>query len=351
VNYLYPIPGSQINATSFVADSTHILGDLDMGVDELDMLSVDYTKVVPAITITGFSFRVTPGGMPELQVIQPSITANVLSFSVSGGIAGKAYTLEVIAKQANATRSDILNINLLGDDCDCCVVPAKIDKPGLIDGALTFVNCCPRWYVSTVMPATANVMDWWYDPATGDFYIYATNGVTYWWQQIVTGSQGSGATGGGVISLVDPISPNGILATFPLTVNGTAINPTAATTLFVSEDGVWQEAGVDYTVSASNIVFTEPPQADSNIFMVWFGSSTASTILINPIVPDGATTTFSLGSATGPVTILGSTELFVSVDGVWQEPIVQYTAGGNQIIFVDPPAADSNVFMVWVESS
>jgi hypothetical protein len=42
--------------------------------------------------------------------------------------------------------------------------------------------------------------------------------------------------------------------------------------------------------------------------------------------------------------------LLVSVDGVWQQPMTQYVATGNQIGFTQAPATDSIVFMLWLAS-
>lgn len=76
--------------------------------------------------------------------------------------------------------------------------------------------------------------------------------------------------------------------------------------------------------------------------------STAATYKLKPIVPDGATTTFSLTTVEGKSPIIGaSTDLIVSVDDVIQNPDVDYKAFQNQIMFVVPPAADSIIFMTW----
>ena len=77
------------------------------------------------------------------------------------------------------------------------------------------------------------------------------------------------------------------------------------------------------------------------------GGSGANIISIQPIYPDGVTTTFTLTSASRPVTVSAANNLLVSVDGVWQEPGVQYVASGNQIEFTQAPSADSHIFMLW----
>src|SRR4029077_14024883 len=49
------------------------------------------------------------------------------------------------------------------------------------------------------------------------------------------------------------------------------------------------------------------------------GGGGANIITIQPIFPDGTTTTFTLTSTSRPVTVTVANTLFVSVDGVWQE--------------------------------
>lgn len=100
---------------------------------------------------------------------------------------------------------------------------------------------------------------------------------------------------------------------------------------------------------------------DSKVFMVWFmppaasmfdpGGDGANIVKMNPITPDGTTTIFVLTASDGStVGIAGANYLFVSVDGVWQEPGVQYTATGDQIAFAQAPTADAAVFMLWFAS-
>jgi len=70
---------------------------------------------------------------------------------------------------------------------------------------------------------------------------------------------------------------------------------------------------------------------------------------MQPLALDGVTATFPLISVdlyTPNVTTDNS--LFVSMDGVWQEPTTQFTASGSSITFTVPPAADSYVFILWI---
>jgi hypothetical protein len=79
------------------------------------------------------------------------------------------------------------------------------------------------------------------------------------------------------------------------------------------------------------------------------GGYGANIVKMNPIVPDGSTTQFTLTATDGTlVDILGTNTLLVSVDGVWQEPETQYGAAVDQIVFAQAPFSDSIIFMLWL---
>jgi hypothetical protein len=62
---------------------------------------------------------------------------------------------------------------------------------------------------------------------------------------------------------------NGVNTTFPmLDIKGEPVASGAATDLIVSLDGVIQQAGIDYHITATNIVFVVPPPADATIWAV-----------------------------------------------------------------------------------
>ena len=65
--------------------------------------------------------------------------------------------------------------------------------------------------------------------------------------------------------------------------------------------------------------------------------------------PDGTNTVFNLTVHVGgaAAAIVRSEDIEVSVDGVIQEPIVNFTAYSNQVTFADAPRADAQMFIVW----
>jgi hypothetical protein len=120
--YQYLIPGMQGDPASFVANTTLTLGSLDKPLDAVTQVLVDYSAIIPAISsIAGFSFRVKPGGEPQLWITDGQTgTAPSLAFTVSGGIAGQAYELVINTKlDTGDIRSDVLTINVMGDTCGC----------------------------------------------------------------------------------------------------------------------------------------------------------------------------------------------------------------------------------------
>jgi hypothetical protein len=79
--------------------------------------------------------------------------------------------------------------------------------------------------------------------------------------------------------------------------------------------------------------------------------SAFSTNKMSPITPDGTTITFPLTVLAGGATpdIKVSSDLQVSVDGVVQEPDVDYTASQGAVTFAFAPFASSKIFMVWTQ--
>ena len=133
------------------------------------------------------------------------------------------------------------------------------------------------------------------------------------------------------------------------------LTPYAEEQLIVTLDGVLQNPNTAYTVSGSTITFAEAPlgpyvDAKTGIHVpgvTFYGKSVKfqddannATYMLeaNDITSlfDGTTTVFPLGINIDP----GDDHLFVSLDGVIQEPDVAYTlqpAPDNTITFTEPP--------------
>jgi hypothetical protein len=272
MNAPYPIPGAQVDANSFFADNTLVLGTLDQPLDARTLVSIDYSKLIPATSVVNYSFRVKPGGEPQLSFEDSDIdTAGViLSFYVRGGIGGTQYTVQVMTTlDTGEIRSDTLYVNVQGDGC-CCT--SLLPRPTFTDetdaGGMTIVNRAPRFFVSATPPVGANVLDRWYNVTTDQVFDFITNGVATSWRLA-----GGGGGGGGTMRIVrmQPIVPDGVAVTFTLiAVDLSAVSVVNSEDLFVSQDGVWQQGPVQYAAGGNRITFNSAPAPDASIFMVWF---------------------------------------------------------------------------------
>lgn len=238
-------------------------------------MSIDYSFIYPAVTLTGYSFRISPGGEPQLWVEGVTLVgspANALNFYLIGGIGGVQYRMKVITMLGDTeSRTDMMDINLLGGDCGCgsprITIPYSSDVVSS-DGSIV-INEAPRFFVSGTPPTNANVLDRWYNTADGVVYDFISDGPATRW--VVSASGGSGGSGRVNLVKILPIHPDGVTTTFVLTTaDSSTVNVVGSIDLFVSVDGVWQEGAVQYTAVGNAITFTQAPTADAAIFILWF---------------------------------------------------------------------------------
>jgi hypothetical protein len=277
MNYPYLIPGQQVNTTSFVANATLKLGAYSKSPEANTLLTVDYSQLIPAMSLTRFSFKIQPGGSPQLWIDTVKISGDILTFMLSGGMGGRSYELAIISHATDGeARTDVLNVNVIGDDI-CCDTLQPLSPSGngvVTSDGLVIINTAPRFFVSGVAPVGANVLDRWYNTATGEVYDYITDGLNVYWQ--LAGSSGDDGGGGGSGSAANilniaPIHPDGVTTGFTLTaVGGAPVTISSSNTLFVSVDGVWQDSTTQYSAVNNRITFTQAPSTDSNVFMLWF---------------------------------------------------------------------------------
>jgi hypothetical protein len=270
MNYPYLIPGTQADPASFAANTTLILGTLDKPLDARTLVTVDYSGIIPADTVANYSIRVKPGGDPQLWIEDATVDSTnlLLTFFVSEGIGGGAYEVIVTAKMVSGNiRSDMLTVNVMGEGCACIPMPAYPRGNSVSGDGSVYMNDRPRFFVSLTAPIGAHVLDRWYASATGSIYDYVTNGLTSWWEEATLG--GGGGYGANIVKM-NPIVPDGVTFEFTLTaVDGTAVDIQTSNNLLVSVDGVWQEPTAQYGASVDIIEFTQPPFADSVVFMLW----------------------------------------------------------------------------------
>jgi hypothetical protein len=243
----------------------------------------DFTLLTPTVKVTACWIKVRPGGEPQLVIGPPLVGMNagtptsIVTANVVGGIAGRAYDVYInIRGDVGGVYTFHWVVNIDGDDCGCTSVVSPYNGAGSVvsgDGSV-IVNDRPRFFVSATFPVNPQVLDRWYDPTSTNIYDYVSNGLTTYWELAgaSTGGGGGGGSGGSGANIVtiQPIFPDGVTTNFMLVATSGPVAVTAANTLFVSVDGVWQEAVVQYQAVDNQIQFIQPPSADSHIFIQWF---------------------------------------------------------------------------------
>jgi hypothetical protein len=279
MNYPYPIPGVQQGSSrpTYIADGTRRFPALSRSVDEITDVTVDFTQLSPTVNVVGCWIKVKPGGEPQLVVGPPIVgmtsgtPTDIVTFNVQGGIAGRSYDVEInVRGDQGGVYSFHWTVNVLGDDCGCTPMPTYLVGNGVVSGdGSIIVNTAPRFFVSATFPVAPNVLDRWYDTSSGNLYDYISDGLSAFWQ--IAGGGGGGG-GGGTVNIVSiiPIFPDGTTTIFTLTSTTRPVTVTAANTLFVSVDGVWQEPVTQYQAAGNQIEFAQPPFADSRVFILWF---------------------------------------------------------------------------------
>ena len=124
-------------------------------------------------------------------------------------------------------------------------------------------------------------------------------------------------------------------------------------------NGVRKVYGADYTVNSAANSMTLVTPATAGQVVQWdllSGSDVNVGVNIRKVtiapVPDGVRTEFTMtyvdaGSATKPVNITGGPQLAVSLDGVFQEPGVDYVASGNVLTMGTAPQINSRFWGLW----
>jgi hypothetical protein len=149
---------------------------------------------------------------------------------------------------------------------------------------------------------------------------------------------------------------NGTNTQFPLRDSqGATLLPSSSSDLLLSLDGVWQEAQASYTVSSSTLTFPVAPPSDAHVFGI--------AVVPVPDVPspqpgvtamdtsgwvfDGVAVTFPIVNLSQtPVVPAAAENLLLSLNGIWQAAIQDYTVTGSTVTFLTAPEPDAHVFGV-----
>jgi hypothetical protein len=123
---------------------------------------------------------------------------------------------------------------------------------------------------------------------------------------------------------------DGIRTTWPISIDGILFTPISVYHLFVVRNGVYQKPGIDYTISGSNITFSDAPLLTDNIYCYYAYNGINQNFAIDTFKQiDGVRTTFALTTNYVSSQVYSSSNLIITRNGVYQKPDVDYTIGGN----------------------
>jgi hypothetical protein len=111
----------------------------------------------------------------------------VLSFLLSGGIAGQQYNVTVATLFSGGSRQDVLTVNMPSSQGSCETinpVPALYTQLPL--GTQGYVNTGVRYFWGAAPPANPTVLDQWFDPTTNTLSEWATDGVSFFWEELAS---------------------------------------------------------------------------------------------------------------------------------------------------------------------
>jgi hypothetical protein len=300
--------------------------------------------------------------------------SNALAAGLLGPNAGGFYGVD--AQGASATAQDYAQVSIEWAEHMPDTIPPNI----LAINAITGDHWSSRWWANRAASAFG-MLAWWYmgafpapgPPTTpltptgqpippGAMYFDTTSGTMMVW----TGSTWVNLAQGPAPAFTSSLyylAINGQTA-FPLTTgdrfsNTFTFNQTNPEGLQALVNGVrlWPTQDYNVTIATSTVIFLRPLPANAAVTFDILApvsrlapSGSANTVLVSPIVPDGATTTFTglKTAASGTaLNVVHNEELLVSVNGIIQQPASSYAASGASITFAEAPEANAVVYMVW----
>jgi hypothetical protein len=146
-------------------------------------------------------------------------------------------------------------------------------------------------------------------------------------------------------------SSGGVLKDF----QGVTLTPNSVSDLMISADGVWQNPGVAFTLAGSTVTFSPSLAVGFKVFGLAIVPSVTTQVPVPGLKPintsiwvfDGTATSFPIqdmqGAAVSPVTAVN---LLISLNGIWQAAVTDYTVTGSTVTFTTAPEHDALVFAV-----
>jgi hypothetical protein len=147
--------------------------------------------------------------------------------------------------------------------------------------------------------------------------------------------------------IIDPIQTfDGNEDTFPLTIDGTLFTPVSVYNLYVIRAGVYQRPNIDYTINTTNITFNEAPNTGEEIIIFYSYNNINVNQYITDFIADGSSNTVNLGMIPP-----NADDLFVLRNGVFQNPLVDFTISGSTLTFTTSLLEDEPIFIMYTTAS
>ncbi len=134
--------------------------------------------------------------------------------------------------------------------------------------------------------------------------------------------------------------------TYPITIGGLTFTPASVYNLLVCRDGVYQRPGIDFTLSGTNIVFSNPPAAGSDVTIIYSYNNINTNSYITDFTASTTTTTVNLGMTPPNVD-----DLFVLRNGIFQNPTEDFTVSGSTLTFTSSVSSGEQVFIMYTHGS
>lgn len=147
MNYPYAIPGTTAPFTGpyFEVGNECCDGGMSNDINAKTLVMFDYTgQLTTGTNVNSVAYTVTPTTVPPLLISGESLTSNVSTFYVSGGIIGQQYVVE---SSAQISTGEIWIDKILVTVTDCLATPYT--GPGILYGSGPVVLSKSLYYIAT----------------------------------------------------------------------------------------------------------------------------------------------------------------------------------------------------------
>jgi len=147
--------------------------------------------------------------------------------------------------------------------------------------------------------------------------------------------------------IIDPIQTfDGNLDTFPITIDGVLFTPVSVYNLYVIRSGVYQRPNIDFTTSTSNITFSQAPVTGEEIIIFYSYNNLNINQYLTDFISNGSSSTVNLGMIPP-----NEDDLFVLRNGVFQNPLIDFTLSSSNLTFTTPLISGEPIFIMYTTAS